>query len=106
MSFLPGTGRGTATRSGVVEGAHLSMLHWEDPPSTILRMVPLPVPGRNFMSAKTQNQPQYYSPLPRSRATFGSRSNRSICPPSSKLSSIRNLSFAAYFIFTRRATSR
>ena len=45
-SILPGTGRGTATRSGVVEGD----LHWRRAarrtPSTMLRMVPLPVPGR------------------------------------------------------------
>ena len=40
--ILPGTGRGTATRSGVVEGAQCRVR----PPSTMLRMVPLPVPGK------------------------------------------------------------
>jgi hypothetical protein len=43
-SLLPGTGRGTATRSGVVEGAYCSA--GLRAPSTMLRMVPLPVPGR------------------------------------------------------------
>ena len=46
-----------------------------------------------------------HSPL-RSRATLGSRNSASIWLPSSKLSSIMNLSFAAFFIFTRFATSR
>jgi len=53
QKILPGTGRGTATRSGVVEGAlrkSFSLVHpprakWRAP-STMLRMVPLPVPGR------------------------------------------------------------
>ena len=45
--ILPGTGRGTATRSGVVEGL-LWPVRFSANPSTIqLRwMVPLPVPGR------------------------------------------------------------
>jgi len=50
--ILPGTGRGTATRSGVVEGAS-RLVHRSIggplglAPSTTLRVVPLPVPGRN-----------------------------------------------------------
>ena len=45
-SILPGTGRETATRSGVVEGDfHWRRAAWRTP-STMLRMVPLPVPGR------------------------------------------------------------
>jgi len=47
--ILPGTGRGTATRSGVVEGADSSAAErWA--PSTMLRMVPLPVPGRSYFT--------------------------------------------------------
>src|SRR6185369_4323104 len=42
----------------------------------------------------------------RSCATFSERSRRSMCVPSSKLSSAMNLSFAAYFMRTRWATSR
>src|SRR4029079_14540270 len=37
----------------------------------------------------------------RSGATFSDRSKRSICVPSSKLSSAMNFNFAAYFIRTR-----
>src|SRR4051812_47389583 len=50
--ILPGTGRGTATRSGVVEGARarrtrrMTVRNRVRAPSTMLRMVPLPVPGR------------------------------------------------------------
>jgi hypothetical protein len=50
-TILPGTGRGTATRSGGVEG-HSRLLRTSGValcracPSTILRMVPLPVSGR------------------------------------------------------------
>jgi len=44
--ILPGTGRGTATRSGVVEGVPRPALCQVEAPSTMLRMVPLPVPGR------------------------------------------------------------
>ena len=43
--ILPGTGRGTATRSGVVEGADCGARRGA--PTTMLRMVPLPVPGRS-----------------------------------------------------------
>jgi hypothetical protein len=46
MKILPGTGRGTATRSGLVEGAlHLTQ-RMPRTPSTSLRRVPLPVLGR------------------------------------------------------------
>ena len=46
--ILPGTERGTATRGGVVEGFRLPssialVEAWA--PSTVLRIVPLPVPG-------------------------------------------------------------
>jgi len=44
--ILPGTGRGTATRSGVVEGPLRQRRASRPAPSTMLRMVPLPVPGR------------------------------------------------------------
>ena len=47
--ILPGTGRGTATRSGVVEGAQPRAMSMWRAPSTSLRLVPLPVPGRNFL---------------------------------------------------------
>ncbi len=62
--ILPGTGRGTVRRT--VEGAHLSAISkltagaavqmprnnmpsfvWGGAPSPMLRMVPLPVPGRD-----------------------------------------------------------
>jgi len=46
MKILPGAGRGTATRSGVVEGARHARCNQPNSPSTMLRMVPLPVPGR------------------------------------------------------------
>src|SRR5207253_6946576 len=42
----------------------------------------------------------------RSCATLGARSSESMWLPSSKLSSARNLSLAAYFVFTRVATVR
>jgi hypothetical protein len=42
FQVLPGTGRGTAARSVVVEGNGTDAGF----PSTMLRMVPLPVPGR------------------------------------------------------------
>ena len=45
--ILPGTGRGGATRSGVVEGALCERSVQPNSPSTSLRLVPLPVPGRN-----------------------------------------------------------
>jgi len=38
--ILPGTGRGTATRSGVVEGGFPKRDRWWKPPSTSLRLVP------------------------------------------------------------------
>src|SRR4051812_31041907 len=44
--------------------------------------------------------------LPKSRATFGWRSRASTWLPSSKLSSARNFSLAAYLVFTRLATAR
>ncbi len=47
IQILPGTGRGTM--GSMVEG--VSLLHCAScaptPPSTVLRAVPLPVPGRN-----------------------------------------------------------
>jgi hypothetical protein len=53
MKILPGTGRGTAARSAVVEGAPQKGPARIHPlraklraPSTMLRMVPLPIPGR------------------------------------------------------------
>jgi len=46
--ILPGTGRGTAARSDVVEGARHTRCTQPGSPSTMLRMVPLPVPGRIF----------------------------------------------------------
>jgi hypothetical protein len=45
--ILPVSGRGTATRSGVVEGVLLSRCVQRGYPSTMLRMVPLPRRGRN-----------------------------------------------------------
>ena len=45
--ILPGTGRGTATRSGVVEGHRGWANRVGRVPSIMLRMVPLPVPGRS-----------------------------------------------------------
>src|SRR3546814_20174211 len=59
--------------------------------------------GRSFDRLRTNGlgvQPSSFSPLSKSRAPFGSRSNLSIWLASSKLSSARNLSFAAYFIRT------
>ncbi|AJP70727.1 hypothetical protein TS85_01140 [Sphingomonas hengshuiensis] len=44
--ILPGTGRGTKARSGLVEGARHRRIGLGHAPSTMLRMVPLPVPGR------------------------------------------------------------
>jgi len=45
--ILPGTGGGgTATRSGGVEGARPHTTRLRGAPSTTLRVVPLPVPGR------------------------------------------------------------
>jgi len=41
QGILPGTGRGTA-----VEGGSLQAMRLWRPPSTSLRLVPLPVPGR------------------------------------------------------------
>jgi hypothetical protein len=46
MKILPGTGRATATRSSVVEGARGTRYGKPRAPSTTLRVVPLPVPGR------------------------------------------------------------
>jgi hypothetical protein len=46
VKILPGTGRGTAARSGVVEGVLHQSLVQRMAPSTNLRLVPLPVPGR------------------------------------------------------------
>ncbi|WP_288458603.1 hypothetical protein [uncultured Sphingomonas sp.] len=43
---LPGTGRGTAARSAVVEGERHEAHRLRPAPSTSLRLVPLPVPGR------------------------------------------------------------
>jgi phosphopantothenoylcysteine decarboxylase/phosphopantothenate--cysteine ligase len=45
--LLPGTGRGTATRSGVVEGAPREMLRKRRASSTSASHGPLPVPGRS-----------------------------------------------------------
>src|SRR3546814_16015019 len=59
--------------------------------------------GRSFDKLRTnglKGQLSASPPLSKSRATFGSRSNLSIWLASSKLSSARNLSFAAYFIRT------
>jgi hypothetical protein len=55
--ILPETGRGTATRSGgggnpdvvQVHNGRSSSMTWA--PSTMLRMVPLPVPGRSQAGA-------------------------------------------------------
>ena len=44
VQFLPQRGRGT-TEGG---GGALSVVHARLCPSTTLRVVPLPVPGRNF----------------------------------------------------------
>jgi hypothetical protein len=44
--ILSGAGRGSATRSGVVEGALHQRIGMRRAPSTMFRMVPLPVPGR------------------------------------------------------------
>jgi len=44
--FLPRMGRGTSRR--LVEGALHQALRLPRAPSTMLRMVPLPVPGRNM----------------------------------------------------------
>jgi hypothetical protein len=41
IALLPGTGRGTGPRSRTVVGPEAPV-----DPSTMLRMVPLPVPGR------------------------------------------------------------
>jgi len=46
--ILPGTGRGTAPRSGVVEGRCHERLTQPLCPSTILRMVPLPASGEDL----------------------------------------------------------
>jgi hypothetical protein len=43
--ILPGTGRGTSRRSRMVEGSR-GASHSRADPSTVLRTVPLPVPGR------------------------------------------------------------
>ena len=43
--ILPGTGRGTIRR--MVEWLNTSAPPGSDPPSTTLRAVPLPVPGRS-----------------------------------------------------------
>ena len=48
--ILPGTGRGTATRSGVVVGAIRLARRVRRAPSTTLRMVPLAVPGRTLVA--------------------------------------------------------
>jgi hypothetical protein len=45
VKFLPGTGMGTARSA--VEGALLQVLRLRRAPSTILRVVPLPILGRN-----------------------------------------------------------
>ena len=44
--ILPGTGRGTARRSRVVEGGRHEVHRLLPAPSTVLRTVPLSVPGR------------------------------------------------------------
>jgi hypothetical protein len=54
QKFLPGTGRGTKTRSGLVEGARHSAAPSpvaglsRAPSTTGYAGGPLPVPGRNF----------------------------------------------------------
>jgi hypothetical protein len=45
LKILPGTGRGTAAAGGGGGGSPPRNRSWHAP-STILRMVPLPVPGR------------------------------------------------------------
>ena len=74
VKILPGTGRGTATRSGVVEGA----LGWTQrkwrAPSTMLRMVPLPVPGRIIFASLFLSgcsfAPAYHRPTAQIPASF------------------------------------
>jgi hypothetical protein len=71
--------------------------------------------GRSLVRARTAPPPpdrlraasahSSSSPPSRSRATTGERRMVSIWLPWSKLSSARNLRSAAYFVFTRRATS-
>jgi hypothetical protein len=51
--ILPGTGRGTATRSGVVEGARPSMLRLEDSPLHHPAGGPPPRFGEEQMAAST-----------------------------------------------------
>jgi len=46
--ILPETGRGTAPRSGVVEGACHQRIASPQCPSTMLRMVPLPASGEDL----------------------------------------------------------
>ena len=46
--ILPGTGRGTAPRSGVVEGACHKRIASPLCPSTMLRMVPLSASGEDL----------------------------------------------------------
>ena len=48
LQILPGTGRGTATRSGVVEGAQGTGFpsSWAPSTKSLCDLVPLPVPGR------------------------------------------------------------
>jgi hypothetical protein len=57
--ILPGTGRWQP--AGLTEGPKpLAMMH-RSGPSTMLRMVPLPVPGRNWVR---QLPPKTYRPIP------------------------------------------
>jgi hypothetical protein len=47
MSDPPRDGEGDRRRERVVEGARRPAVRVEDTPSTSLRLVPLPVPGRS-----------------------------------------------------------
>jgi hypothetical protein len=53
--ILPGTGRGTATRSGVVEGAHPMIQRQEDGPLHHASHGPPPRAGEEPMADNTQH---------------------------------------------------